>query len=251
MATIMAAAQPLGIKNDVNVIELNGDEWSELMECFEASEQGSDKLTVLHIGDSHIKPGIVTAEVRQALRHGCVNDSDSLAAVSRNVEVECIGINGATYATYLNRSDLTRRLQQLKPQLTIISLGTNEAYGNYGSIQGNIESLLYVIRRACPDVKILLTTPLETQKHRSRGHVIQSGIAEVRDLILRYGKAHPVAVWDFYSVGGGAGASRRWLAAGHMSGDRIHLTSDGYHLQGQLLGKALLRLFLTHQTLQQ
>jgi hypothetical protein len=84
---------------------------------------------------------------------------------------------------------------------------------------------------------------METQKKSSRGYRIQSNIAEVRDLILAYGKNHHVPVWDFYRVAGGAGASNRWLSARYMKTDHLHLGNDGYHLQGRLLAEALLRIF--------
>lgn len=240
--SLVSMAQPSGINHDANRIDLNGDDWSELTENLNDSNCVDYKFTIVHIGDSHIKPGIVTGEVRQALIQHFYFDKDSVPIEHPTINVECIGINGATYTTYLNNSRLTQRLQRLAPQLVIISLGTNEAYGRYSSLTGNIESLLYIIKRACPGVKFLLTTPLETQKWRSRGYTIQSGIAEVRDIIVNYGKIHHIAVWDFYRVGGGAGASYKWHTAGFMSGDRIHLTSVGYHVQGELLAKALLSL---------
>ena len=70
-----------------------------------------------------------------------------------------------------------------------------------------------------------------------------TGHYAVRDIIVNYGKTHNVAVWDFYNVGGGAGASAKWLDAGYMQSDRLHLKEKGYHLQGELLAKALLKLF--------
>lgn len=229
-------AQPGGINYQTNRIDCNGDDWDELIDNF----NNLGELRIVHIGDSHIRPGIVTDEVRKALQQYPASDSDSVPAMSSKIQVESIGINGATYSSYLSRNSLSQQLRRLEPQLVIVSLGTNEAYGRYSSLTGNIESLLYIIRRACPGVKFLLTTPLETQKYRGRGYTIQSGIAEVRDIIVNYGKLHHVAVWDFYRVGGGAGASYKWHSAGYMGGDRIHLTSAGYHLQGELLAEALL-----------
>lgn len=160
----------------------------------------------------------------------------------RGVVVDCIGNNGATYRSYLNIDNFARQISDLQPQLVIISLGTNEAYGSFGNLTSNIDQMLSDISRECPNVKFLLTTPMETQKKSSRGYHIQSNIAEVRDLILAYGKSHHVPVWDFYQVAGGAGASNRWLSARYMKTDHLHLGNDGYHLQGRLLADALLRL---------
>ena len=156
-----------------------------------------------------------------------------------------IGKNGATYRTFIDQ-DRIQLIDSLKPDLVIISLGTNDAFGatfDSEAMLANMDTLCTILQEHNPSAKILLTTPLETQKKHSAGHTIQSGIAAVRDIIVNYGKTHNVAVWDFYNVGGGAGASAKWLDAGYMQSDRLHLKEKGYHLQGELLAKALLKLF--------
>ena len=363
-AAIMVA-QPAGINYTANHIALNGDNWDELIAYLNNTRRANHKFTIVHIGDSHVQPGIISDEVRRALQQhygnggrglicplalagtnepsdylfksssaisassrllssskpaglgmtgvavkfSCSSTTLSLKAkrpgdefyritlfhsnatpfnVSQNgrqlkglkrsinatdyvlssltdtanlqltgsgslygarilnskrgVVVDCIGNNGASYSSYLRIDNFARQLSDLEPQLVIISLGTNEAYGSYSNITSNIDQMLTSIRKECPHVKFLLTTPLETQKRSSRGYRIQSSVAEVRDMILAYGKSHNVPVWDFYRVGGGAGASNRWLRAHYMKTDHLHLGEDGYHFQGRLLAEALLRL---------
>ena len=362
---IIALAQPSGINNYANHIVLNGDNWDDIIRYISNQRRRNYKFTIVHIGDSHVQPGIISDEVRRTLQQKFGNggrglicplalagtnepndyllkSSSSIAASSkllssskpagmgmtgvavkfrgesttlsikakrqgddfyritifhtpsspfsveqnglevkgkqssryateyvldsstdtanlrltgsgalygvrllnshRGVVVDCIGNNGATYRSYLNIDNFARQISDLEPQLVIISLGTNEAYGSFGNITSNIDQMLSDIRRQCPNVKYLLTTPMETQKRGTRGYHIQSNVAEVRDLILAYGKSHHVPVWDFYRVAGGAGASNRWLSAHYMKTDHLHLGNDGYHLQGRLLAEALLRL---------
>ncbi len=362
---VIAAAQPLGISSWANHIVLNGDNWDNIIRYINNQRRHNYKFTIVHIGDSHVQPGIISDEVRRTLQERFGNggrglicplalagtnepsdyllkSSSSVSASSkllssskpagmgmtgvavkfsgasttlsikakrqgddfyritifhtpsspfsveqnglemkgkqrsvnatdyvldtetdtanlrltgsgalygvrllnshRGVVVDCIGNNGATYRSYLNIDNFARQISDLEPQLVIISLGTNEAYGSFGSITSNIDQMLSDIRRHCPRVKFLLTTPMETQKRGSRGYYIQSNIAAVRDLILAYGKNHNVPVWDFYQVAGGTGASNRWLRAHYMKTDHLHLGNDGYHLQGRLLAEALLRL---------
>lgn len=160
----------------------------------------------------------------------------------RGVVVDCIGNNGATYSSYLRIDGFARQLKDLAPNLVIISLGTNEAYGKYSSLANNIDQMLSAISRECPGVKFLLTTPLETHKKGGRGYVVQSGIAGVRDIIMDYGKKHHIPVWDFYTVGGGNGAAARWLKVGYMKSDHLHLSAQGYRYVGDLLAQALTRL---------
>lgn len=361
-----APAQPGGIKHAANRIVLNGDDWSGLIINLNSHHRTNRKFTIVHIGDSHVQPGIISDEVRRVLQErygnggrglisplalaGTNEPSDyllkSTSAISaaskllssskpagmgftgvavkfsgssttlsirakqaadefyritlfhsqgsgfeawqggkllkghdisdtatdyvlremtdtavlrltgnaslygvrllnskRGVVVDCIGNNGATYRSYLNIGGFARQLRDLDPQLVIISLGTNEAYGDFSALSSNIDLLLSSIKRECHDVKFLLTTPLETHKRGGKGYRTQVGIAQVRDVIVNYGRSHHVPVWDFYRVAGGTGAASRWLAVNYMSSDHLHLLPDGYHYQGKLLAKALLQLF--------
>lgn len=363
VGVLQLVAQPSGINRGANRIVLNGDDWSEMIESLEHID---GKFTIVHIGDSHVQPGIISDEVRRALQAQYGNggrglicplrlagtnepsdyvltSSASISASSRllskskpagmgmtgvavkfagasttlnirtkqvddefyritlfhspgdhfdllqngdklkahpvsatatnyvlnsyadsvalqlkgagalygikllnskhGVVVDCIGNNGATYASYLNIDGFARQLKDLRPQLVIISLGTNEAYGSLTSVESNIDRLVKSITHECPRVKILLTTPLETHKKGGRGYVVQGGVATVRDIMMNYCKKHHIAVWDFYTVAGGKGAASRWLAPKYMKTDHLHLTDRGYRFMGGLLGDALLNLF--------
>ena len=361
---LVMMAQPSGINYNANHIELNGDDWGDLINNLTSQRRANRKFTIVHIGDSHVQPGIISDEVRRALQEAYgnggrglisplamagtneprdyslkaspspvatsrlisssraagmgftgvavrfggsgtmlsikgkhegddfyritmyhspgsefdvwqndkklkahatsstatdyvlrnladtanlrVSGSASLYGVrllnsKRGVVVDCIGNNGATYRSYVGVDGFARQLRDLEPQLVIISLGTNEAYGRYTSLSSYIDQLLTSISRECPNVKFLLTTPLETMK--KGGRMIQTGIAGVRDVIVNYGRSHHVPVWDFYRVGGGPGSANRWIKAHCMAGDHLHLTTEGYHQQGKLLATALMRLF--------
>lgn len=157
----------------------------------------------------------------------------------RGVVVSEIGNNGATCALYNKVDNWAAQLKLLQPQLVIISLGTNEAYGNPSSIATSMDVLINNIKKEIPGVKFLLVTPVETQKGNGR-----TGTARVREIILDYGRRNHIATWDMYQVCGGQGSSNQWLNTGLMnSGDRLHQLEPGYTLQGMLLGDALLEVF--------
>ena len=368
LSALAALAQPQGVDSVNNRIMLNGDDWSMI---YEHLERGNGKFTVVHIGDSHVQPGIISDEVSKAMQQHYGNGgrglicplalagtnapsdyvlkssaaiSASSRLISRNkpagmgmtgvavkfaggsttltigtkqegddfdritvfhaagqpfevsqdgsslkgrhvsatassfdlngltdsaalrlrgdgalygirllnrrpgVVVDCIGNNGATFSSYLHIDGFAQQLKDLDPQLVIISLGTNEAYGNYSSLESNIDRLITSIRRECPGAKFLLTTPLETHKKGGRGYVVQGGIAGVRDIIMRYALKHKIAVWDFYSVAGGKGAAAWWLKVKYMSSDHLHLLNRGYHYMGSLLAQALLKTISTNDS---
>ena len=365
LSAVAALAQPKGVDSLNNCIMLNGDDWSVM---YEQLENGNGKFTVVHIGDSHVQPGIISNEVRKALQAQYGNGGRGLicplalaktnapsdyelkssAAISaaskllsRNkpagmgmtgvavkfagggttlsirtkqdgddfdrvtlfhsagepfevsqggsilndidlsptassfelngladtaslrlrgngalygirllnnqpgVVVDCIGNNGATFASYVRIEGFAQQIKDLDPQLVILSLGTNEAYGSYTSLESNIDKLISSIKAECPNAKFLLTTPLETHKKGRHGYVVQSGIEGVRKIIMDYAQQHKIALWDFYAVAGGRGAAAQWLAVKYMSTDHLHLLSKGYQFMGSLLGEALLKTLTT------
>jgi len=365
MCLFTLQAQPSGINREANTIMLNGADWSEMIKLLNDKSDDS-KFTIVHIGDSHIQPGIFTGVLRTQLQdrygnggrglvcplqlarsHGpsdyVMKSSSAISASSRlltkskpagmgvtgvavkfaggattlglqvkknsdsfnevvllhspeepfavsadrgnvsqeeisstatrvslnslvdiadlrlkgkgalyganllnnkhGVVVDCIGNDGATYSSYVKIDGFGEQLSNLNPQLVIISLGTNEAYGNTAALEGNLDKLVKSIMQANPNAKILLTTPLETHKKSGRGYVVQDGITSVRSTLMNYGKTHNIAVWDFYTVGGGSGAASRWLSAKYMNSDHLHLLSKGYTLCGELLSEALIKAF--------
>lgn len=164
-----------------------------------------------------------------------------------------IGNNGATFSAYNAVGNLASDLRALSPNLIILSMGTNEAFGNT-TAQGlaqSIDVMVRNLRRANPGAKILLTTPAECQRsrlvrsgkgkkrRRSRIYSVNAKVAALRSAILSYGADHGIPVYDFYAVAGGDGSSQKWLDSGLMRSDRIHYSWDGYALMGTLLFHAL------------
>ena len=64
----MAMAQPAGINSWANHIVLNGDNWDDIIAHLNNPRRHNYKFTIVHIGDSHIQPGIVSDEVRRTLQ---------------------------------------------------------------------------------------------------------------------------------------------------------------------------------------
>lgn len=181
-----------------------------------------------------------------------------------------IGNNGAAYETYNRIGNVGAGIRPLEPNLVIISLGTNEAFGrqpNVTAFKNSIDRLVKNIRTANPDALILLTTPMEchrsvttTKKVRvkgkrgrrrtvnrtSRSYTVNANIAPLRTAILEYGKDNGIAVYDWYEVAGGRGASSSWISQNLFAKDRVHHTHKGYNLEGRLLYEALMDALRTN-----
>ncbi len=149
------------------------------------------------------------------------------------------GGNGATVDSYLRCGRLCPQVSALKPDLVIVSLGTNDIFGgSFDSVafRRSYGTLLMELTRAAPRASILLTTPGETFRN---GRPNGARTATVTRIIRGLADEAGVAVWDFFSLMGGTGSIRDWNNLGLAQRDYVHYTLRGYHLQADLLTQAL------------
>ena len=161
----------------------------------------------------------------------------SLLNKNNGVIYNVIGNNGATYDSYNRMGDMGNDCSIFNPDLIIVSLGTNEAFGSISdeSFYNSIDKFVADMQEYNPNKPILLVTPMECLR---KGQ-INTNCKRLRDVILTYGAEHNIAVYDWYEVAGGHGASKKWVANKLMGRDGIHNTSKGYTLQGNLFYEIL------------
>lgn len=173
-----------------------------------------------------------------------------LATYNTGIIYHTIGNNGATYDNYNRIPDFADQLSVLSPDLIIISLGANEAFGNMSdiAIRNSIDKMVTDLKNANPLATILLTTPMECCKRhyvkrkgqrRYRTYIANEKTHLVRQVILDYARDNNIAVYDWFKIAGGKGASEKWVKDSLLSRDRIHSTAKGYELQGTLFYLAL------------
>ena len=223
-------------------------------------------VRIVHIGDSHVRSHEFTPALSMGLTEefgnaavgtnegykseGILQENDSSGVICH-----CIGINGATGKNFLNDSYMTL-IQQLNPDLIIISLGTNESFGKYDSFEHYemMDSLFSMLKSYCPEVPVLYTTPPGAYKtiyghYRKHKRVYRKVIRveENRNIeksvstIVRFAADHHVACWDLFNiVGGEKYACKNWLSGSYFQRDKVHFISAGYALQGKLLYEAIM-----------
>lgn len=161
-----------------------------------------------------------------------------------------IGNNGATFSAY-NSTGKMDDVSVLSPDLVILSMGANEAFGKVSDeeFKRAIDETVREISAAVPAAEFLLVTPMECQRRTGRSrrktsYALNSNVGRLRNAMLEYGREKGIPVYDFYAVAGGFGASSKWLADELLSRDRVHNTWTGYDLQGRLLADALVEALL-------
>ncbi|NWJ50278.1 MAG: hypothetical protein HXX14_05390 [Bacteroidetes bacterium] len=259
----LPTAIPSFINQKVNNI-INPKAIEGFMHKLHQIEQGDTTiLRILHIGDSHIYADLFTGMTRQLfqkrfgiggakqlMRYKLSDFQDSTKTLfiepnlsdstnKRGILYDVAGANGAEYLTYNQNYLFFKETPLLKPDLVIISLGTNEAFGylNRSVFENNIDAFISQIRTYNPGVEILVTTPGDAMK-RKRVH--NQNIDTVRKILIDYANVNNIAWWDFYKVMGGAGSMKKWFSKGLAQKDKVHLSKEGYLIQGFLFFNALM-----------
>jgi lysophospholipase L1-like esterase len=163
------------------------------------------------------------------------------------VILHTIGVNGAMYTSYLESEHFTEQLASLHPDLLIISLGTNEAFGVKGyssdTFRMGMDSLFMKIRQSGNSSAIILTTPpgiyKGTRKKRRTSYKPNPVAATVSDVIKQYATSNGMDYWDWYTIMGGREGMAKWKAKKLTDRRYIHFSGKGYGIQGVLLREAL------------
>ncbi len=154
-----------------------------------------------------------------------------------------IGVNGAQVPSF-NRCDLfEKQLALLKPDLVILGLGINDAYGkrfSQSTYEANYGELITSIRKASPETAIIFTTNNDSYLYRR--YVNKNG-EKVEQSMLKMAKEFDAGVWDMYEVMGGLNSVVLWERNGLAQRDKIHFTREGYLIMGDLFFNALMKNF--------
>ena len=199
-----------------------------------------DTVRIVHIGDSHVRGHIYpqTTGARLIETFGAVSYIDK-------------GVNGATCLTFTH-PDRIAEIAALKPELLILSFGTNESHNRRYNVNvqyNQMDERVKLLQDSLPNVSILLTTPPGAyesfrQRRRRRTYAVNPRTATASETIRRYAKEHRLLVWDMYDVvGGKRRACVNWTEAKLMRPDHVHYLPEGYILQGNLLYQALINAY--------
>lgn len=151
-----------------------------------------------------------------------------------------LGANGATSVSFLRCSHLVPQLSTLNSDLVILSLGVNDTQAD--GFEKNVylehyDSLITFVKKANPNTAIILTTTTDNyiMKKTSNKRTIPA-----REAMFELMEKHSnVAVWDLFTLMGGYKSMPKWFEAGLAAKDKVHFTSKGYVLLGNLMYKAV------------
>lgn len=160
-----------------------------------------------------------------------------------------IGVNGAGTYSYLKCALFEQHMAEIKPDLVILGIGINDAAGSSfdaGTFELNYEKILEKIHRASPNAAVIFITNNDSYRKYRRKYYVNYNATAVRERMFSLATKYNLAVWDFFSIMGGIGSMATWQKNSLSQSDRVHFTSAGYKLMGDLLFNAILRSYENH-----
>ncbi len=170
------------------------------------------------------------------------------------ISVHGVGVNGARVSSYLRCDDFERDLNLIRPDLIIFGIGINDAADKDFEVRyfkSNYNKLIKIIQRVNPDCAILFVTNNDSytkeklRRKKVRYNVNPNGRI-VEEAFMELGKQYNAAVWDQFDIMGGLGSMQDWETAELAQKDKVHFTSSGYKVIGDLLYNALISRYLDH-----
>lgn len=230
-----------------------------LYPIFNKLAHGTEPVRIVQIGDSHVRGHVFSVATRHTLEESLGSQAvypddityrtEALAheTGAPGIVYHAIGINGATTAAFCNEEKV-EQIKALHPDLIILSFGTNECHTRkYDPVEHYVQmdAILTLLNHYIPNATIMLTTPPGAYVRYSRRRKIPNPRTETAvKTIVRFAQDHDLPVWDLYDiVGGKKSACTNWRNNHMMQRDQIHFTHNGYTLQGNLLGEAILNAF--------
>jgi len=159
--------------------------------------------------------------------------------ISKGINYNTFGVSGGQYRFLAENAPLmVEQMEAFKPDLLIISLGTNDAYLKDLTAEGftqMLTNLIQSLKKVSPKTEFILTTPPDTEFNKNKPvsrEIVMQGI-------LNAGKSTRCAVWNFNEAMGGENTFKNWQKLKLANKDGLHFNPAGYYLQGQLFNVAL------------
>lgn len=238
---------------------------------------------IVHIGDSHVRGHSLTVETRKVLENAWGKQATEPQEITYKTTAlaketgqpglvyHALGKNGAT-CSHFTKPEFVSQVAALKPDLIIVSFGTNECHVKKYDVEAHkreLKRLLKLLKDNCPHATLMLTTPggafFSYKKQVTKQVKLKNGqLVDKKTYVYTYKENQhtptcvntitgiaaekKLALWDMFAIGGGKEWScKNWTQSKLMKNDHIHYTANGYQVQGDMLAEALLRAYNDYQ----
>ncbi len=153
------------------------------------------------------------------------------------------GINGAGYRSLLKQRIFEKQLAEFKPDLIILDIGANDFYAgafNAVEMENNLVKIIDMMQRSSPNTSIIISNSQDIFYRRRRSIPQCKDFMEMTRRVAAYRKC---AFYNYYDISGSGGSMAQWYKRGLAKPDKIHLTTPGYYVKGELYLNAILNSY--------
>lgn len=231
----------------------------KLKPAFDILNNSNRPLRILHIGDSHIAGKRLPLSIKQHICDVLGGSEDD--SQGTGIYFSYYAKNGATAERFITPERL-REIKSRRPDLIIMSFGTNECHGmgySESAHRAGLRTAVNEIRSVCPNAVILLTTPPgDYLSKRTRYYVRRNGrkrrrykytrehnpmVVRCATLIRNFANSEGMPVWDLNTIAGGDKAAENWASHELMQKDFVHFLPHTYVFQGELFSEAFIKAY--------
>lgn len=247
-----AKAQPLPNEEMLNINRFfneigNKEKLQPLFQKLLNCNEQSCMISVLHLGDSHVKSKYYSRSLEAALNvmfnqkeHLYKLNDTTVARKTYFFNLQEYAFVGTRFQNYYRSAAFEQYLAANQPDLLIVSLGTNDAYSgvSISVMNTQMQELIDVVKKVSPNSVLLFTTPPDELKPIPTRDG-SSRLEQVRQAIIQNCNTDSIAYWNLYYVMGGLGTMRNWKRWGFATADDVHYTGNGYTIFGRLLAESI------------
>ncbi len=210
------------------------------------------------LGVKTIHPGFINKGVTLSFNggespyfYGFVLEGDS------GVQVDNFPMRGSSGTGFesINPNVLAAQYKALNAKLIILQYGINvvpNPQKNYDYYQRLFSAQLAAIKRAAPDMSILVIGPSDMSTRIDGVYASYPNITLIRDAMQKAASANNCAFWDLYSAMGGQNSMVSWVndKPALAGKDFTHFTPKGAQYVGEMLYDALMKEYLRYKQVQ-
>lgn len=148
---------------------------------------------------------------------------------------DVLGINGARVSRISgwNQKVLFDTMKYRMPDLIIVAYGTNEVTDKDWTVESYskmMAGILKMFKAAAPNTSIIVFGPPD----RADNSDATTRMPAMLEAQRKAAKDAGAAFWCSFDAMGGPGSMETWVTQGLGQGDRVHLSSAGYHRIGDM-----------------
>lgn len=156
------------------------------------------------------------------------------------------GVNGAKLTNWLDEvEDLERDLHLVKPDLAVFGLSINDSAVSVEDFdveqfKENYRRMIALVRRVSPDCAFIFLTSNDSYRYLRRGMAYNENSVRVQKAMYELAEEFGAGVWDIFDIMGGPHTVLEWRSQGLIKSDKLHFTTEGYIMLGDLFTRALI-----------